>query len=338
WKEKGIIRDSTSEYGSPVVLVRNDTSETTPKRLCIDYRALNKKIREENYPMKHMDDVIDAIMSSNPEFFNVMDIKTAFLTVKIRVGDEYVTAFVTQDGQYEFLRMPFGLNIAPRVMQRNMDKGYGKIPKTTTYIDDLCQGASSAKESLDLLERALEATEQCGLKISLKKCQLVQRNISFLGNIVNKDGKTPDPKRTAAIDKFVNFNDVKAVKRIFAFGAHYRKYLKDYAKFMKPVNDLMRKNVPFDFNEKCKKIIEQVKEKLKNPPILAHFKRDRETEVHVDASLSGFGGVLIQRDEYKNERVIEYASRRLADSELNLHSNDLECGVVHSLIIGQLPI
>ncbi|RWS21244.1 hypothetical protein B4U80_09163 [Leptotrombidium deliense] len=71
---------------------------------------------------------------------------------------------------------------------------------------------------------------------------------------------------------------------------------------------------------------------VKNPPVLAHFKRGRETEVHVDASLSGFGGVLIQRDEENKERVIEFASRRVSETEMNLHSNDLECSAAHWLI------
>ncbi|RWS19247.1 hypothetical protein B4U80_01022, partial [Leptotrombidium deliense] len=100
-KAKGIIQDSNSEYGSPVVLVKNEGNESTPKRLCIDYRELNKKIRDDNYPMKHMDDVIEGVMSTDPVLFSAMDIKMAFLTMKIRAGDEHITAFVTQDGQFE---------------------------------------------------------------------------------------------------------------------------------------------------------------------------------------------------------------------------------------------
>ncbi|RWS21617.1 uncharacterized protein B4U80_11812, partial [Leptotrombidium deliense] len=66
WKSKGVIRESHSEYGSPVVLVKRESSETTPRRLCIDYRAVNQEIKNENYPMKHMDDVIETVMSTDP--------------------------------------------------------------------------------------------------------------------------------------------------------------------------------------------------------------------------------------------------------------------------------
>ncbi|RWS23073.1 blastopia polyprotein-like protein, partial [Leptotrombidium deliense] len=332
WKSKGVIRDSHSEYGSPVVLVKRESSETTPRRLCIDYRAVNQKIKDENYPMKHMDDVIETVMSTDPVIFNVMDIRTAFLTMKIREGDQHITAFVTQDGQFEFERMPFGLNIAPRNMQRSMDKTYGKIQATSTYIDDVFQGSKSVSGAIQLLSEALEATKNCGLKMSLKKCQLVQSEVSFLGYLINNEGKIPDPKRTVAVDRFQKFDDVKSVKRFTAFGSHYRKFFKNFSQVINPLNKLLKKDIPFQFNEECKQSVEKVKQMVKNPPVLAHFKRGRETEVHVDASLSGFGGVLIQRDEEKKERVIEFASRRVSESERNLHSNDLECSAAHWLI------
>ncbi|RWS24616.1 pol polyprotein-like protein [Leptotrombidium deliense] len=338
WKAKGIARDSTSEYASPVVLVRRDSSESTPTRLCIDYRKINEKICCENYPMQNIDDILDSLMEDEPQYFNVMDIKTAFLTIKMRAGDEKYTSFVTQDAQFELNRMPFGLNIAPRIMQRAVDTTYRPIKHTKTYIDDVCQGEKTVSGCLDLLEQALIKTEERGLKMSLKKCQLVRKSISYLGYVLDGNGKIPDPQRTAAIDKFTDFSDKKQVKRFLAFGSHYRKFMQNYSAIVKPINDLLKKDVVFNWTEKCQKGVEQVKQMLKNPPILAHFRHGRITEIHADASLSGFGGVLIQLDENNKERVIEYASRRVSDSELNLHSNDLECCNVHWLITHRFRI
>ncbi|RWS20467.1 hypothetical protein B4U80_00306, partial [Leptotrombidium deliense] len=338
WKKKEVARDSVSEYASPVVLVRRESSETTPTRLCIDYRKVNEKICNENYPMQNMDDVIDTLMSNNPVYFNTMDIKTAFLTLKIKPGDEHITSFVTQDGQYEFTRMPFGMNKAPRCMQRVMDHTYRKIPNTTTYIDDVCQGAKTVSECLDLLDQAWTETENRGLKMSLTKCQLVRKSISYLGYVLDAEGKKPDPNRTAAIDRFKDFKDVKQAKRFYAFGAHYRKFMPNFSKVGKPIVDLFKKDRKFNWDENCERSANEIKAMLKNPPILSHFKSGRRTEIHADASLSGFGGVLIQLDETNKERVIEYASRRVDDSEKNLHSNDLECSNVHWLITKKFRI
>jgi len=60
WLRLGIITPSNSEYASPVVIVRKKDGSS---RICIDYRALNKKIVRDKYPMPLIDDKIDALVN-----------------------------------------------------------------------------------------------------------------------------------------------------------------------------------------------------------------------------------------------------------------------------------
>ena len=54
--EHGIIEHSSSDWASPLVIVRKKDSSL---RLCVDYRRLNSHSKADAYPMPRVDDLID---------------------------------------------------------------------------------------------------------------------------------------------------------------------------------------------------------------------------------------------------------------------------------------
>lgn len=101
--QKRIIQPSESEYAAPTIVVDQPHHPTTPRRMVHDYRKLNAKSVNPSYPMPIMQDVIDNIMRDQSKYFNIMNVKTAFLTVRVKQDDIHKTAFVTRDGKYEYL-------------------------------------------------------------------------------------------------------------------------------------------------------------------------------------------------------------------------------------------
>nr|XP_041632327.1 uncharacterized protein LOC121502695 [Drosophila kikkawai] len=78
WLSEKIIQPSTSEYASPVVLVSKKNGK---KRLCCDYRKLNEKIIRDNFPMAHMETVLDKLQGS--KIFTTLDLTNGFFHVPI---------------------------------------------------------------------------------------------------------------------------------------------------------------------------------------------------------------------------------------------------------------
>ena len=110
---KGLIRESLSPYAAPITLAdKKDGS----KRLCVDYRRLNKKTVADKTPMPLIADVIDRLQGST--IFSKLDFASGYWQIPVRSEDIAKTAFVTNDGHFEWLVLPFGLKNSPSTFHR----------------------------------------------------------------------------------------------------------------------------------------------------------------------------------------------------------------------------
>jgi Reverse transcriptase (RNA-dependent DNA polymerase) len=105
---KGFIRSSLSPVASPVLMVRKPNGGI---RVCIDYRALNEITIKNRYPIPRISETLDRL--SKAKIFSKFDIIHAFNRIRMKEAHEWLTAFNTRYGQFEYLVMPFGLCNAP---------------------------------------------------------------------------------------------------------------------------------------------------------------------------------------------------------------------------------
>ncbi|GFY03957.1 retrovirus-related Pol polyprotein from transposon opus [Trichonephila clavipes] len=110
--QEGIIRPIQSPYASPVVLTRknNGLPPDSPEayRFAIDYRKLNVITKYPRYPLPVIDDLITNIPHAG--IMSTLDLKLCYFQLAISPKDIEKTAFVTRNGTFAFLRMPFGLS------------------------------------------------------------------------------------------------------------------------------------------------------------------------------------------------------------------------------------
>lgn len=132
--KQDIIEPSESPWSSPIVLIRKKNGTM---RLCIDYRKVNDVTKKDSFPVSRIDDKLDAL--SGAEWFNVLDLQSGYFQVICDKNDREKTAFVTENGLYQFKIMPMGLCSAPSTFERLMNKVLKGLSWKTclVYLNDI---------------------------------------------------------------------------------------------------------------------------------------------------------------------------------------------------------
>lgn len=115
--EADIIERSNSEWSFPIILIpKSDGS----KRVCVDFRQLNKVTIPEYWPVPHIQDILDRLWCSG--WFTTLDLASGYWQVVIAPESRPKTAFTNTRGRFQFKRLPFGLKNAPTAFIRIMTK------------------------------------------------------------------------------------------------------------------------------------------------------------------------------------------------------------------------
>lgn len=318
-----IIRESISEYASPIILVKKKNGGT---RLCVDYRLLNSITIKERYPMPVIEDEIARL--SGQAWFVTLDLMSGYYQVPISEESKHLTAFVTPDGQYEYNRMPFGLANAPAVFQRMMNHvlGPARFNKATVYIDDLLIFGRTPTECLERLEEVLVLLQNANLKLNLPKCSFLQHKINYLGLEISSAGIRPGEEKIQSVVDFPRPENVHGARQFLGLVSYFRKFIQGFAQLAHPITKLLKKNTVWEWTKDQEDSFKTLKAKLIERPVLVIYNPMAETELHTDASRIGVGGILLQRPQGSEGSFhpVAYYSRQTTPEEKNFHSYELE--------------
>lgn len=174
--ELGVIRESESPYASPVVIVLKGNGTN---RICIDYRKLNKITIFDPAPMVTVEDLLSKL--SQDQCFSKIDLSKGYWQIPVATQDIPKTAFVTPDGTYEFLKMPFGMVNAAATLMRAMRKLLVGMNNIDNYIDDILVHTVYWSEHINVLEYLFQRMARVTLAARPTKTLLGGSSIDFLG-------------------------------------------------------------------------------------------------------------------------------------------------------------
>lgn len=323
WIQNKIVEPSVSEYASPVVLTKKKDGAY---RMCIDYRKINKIIMKDRFPLPLIEDQIDKLQGY--KMFSTIDLKNGFFHVNVSEESRKYTSFVTHDGQFQFLKVPFGLCNSPSVFQRFVNYIFRDLHNQNVallYMDDIIIPAVDEIEALTRLELVLNKCKAYGLEINKKKCQFLKDKVEYLGHEIIEGKILPSSSKTKAVMHYPEPRTLKQIQSFLGLTGYFRKFIVDYAILAKPLSDLLKKNTHFTFGNKERDSFIKLKQMLAQKPVLMIYNPEAETQLHTDASQDGYGAILMQKSKQDNGyHPIHYMSRKTTDAERKYTSYELE--------------
>lgn len=310
-EKDSIIKPSCSDYATEIVLTRRSNG---PWRLCIDFRLLNKHTKIDKYPLPRISTLLQSIRDS--EVFCALDLRAGYWNIRLDPESTKYTAFRTPNGLYEFVVMPFGLVNAPATFQRVMDFIFQDLydQGLAVYLDDILIHGKSVDHVFRLLEVVLQRLRNFGLRLNLSKSKFFQKMLLYLGHIVSEGSIRPNPKKVEALHNLRPAKDAPEVRKIMGAFGYFRQYIPSFADYSHFLTDLLKKNVPFEWNENHQFALEFCAHQL-STAVLALPLSDDEFVLETDASNYAIGAILSVR---RNNQLIpvEFASATLKGAEL----------------------
>jgi len=217
--------------------------------------------------------------------------------------------------------MPFGLTNAPSTFMRLMNyvlrEYLGKY--VVVYFDDILIYSKTLLEHVEHVRSVLTTLRNEELYANLNKCCFCMEKVNFLGFIVGKNGVEVDIEKVKAIRDWPTPTNASEVRSFHGLASFYRRFIKDFSTIAAPLNDLVKKNVVFQWGEMQDKAFNELKEKLTNAPLLVLPNFEKTFEIECDASGLGIGAVLMQ-----DGRPLMYFSEKLNGAALNYPTYDKE--------------
>ena len=159
--DKGFIRVSNSPAAAPVLFVKKPSGGL---RFCVDYRNLNRLTKKDRYPLPLIYETLRNI--GKAKWFTKLDVIVAFHKIRINQGDEWMTAFRTRYGLFEWMVTPFGLANAPSTFQKYINWALRDYLDEfcSAYVDDiLIYSSGSRKEHREHVRKVLLRMREAGL-------------------------------------------------------------------------------------------------------------------------------------------------------------------------------
>jgi hypothetical protein len=250
----GILEVSQSPYGAPVLFVPKPNGRGL--RLCVDYRALNSITVKNRCTILRIDDLLDAVAGS--EYFTSLDLTSGYHQILISEEDRPKTAFRTPFGHFQFKVLIEGLTNAPATFQTVINSiFYPYIRKfVVVYIDDILIFSKIEAEHQAHVRLVLEMLKREKFYVCKAKSSFAQKEIKYLGHIVDKQGIRPDPKKVEAVQTWPVPKNVHDVHSFLGLVNYFCKFIDHYSEIAVPLTNLTRKANVWDWTGRCQDAFE----------------------------------------------------------------------------------
>jgi hypothetical protein len=253
--DMGHIRPSSIPFASSVVLVKKKDGTM---RMCINYKALNKKTIKNRYPIQWINELLDELHGAI--YFTKIDLCSGYHQIKMREKDISKIAFQCHYGHYEFLVVPFGLTNVLATFQSCMNHLFKKRMRKflLVFFDDLLIYSKTWEEHLHHVEHILAIMEEQYLYAKESKYEFGMIEVLYLGHIIGLKGVHVHQEKIQAILDWTTPRTLTELKGFLGICCYYKRFVKVFSQLCAPLNDLTKKGA-FKWSPEAQSTFEKMK-------------------------------------------------------------------------------
>jgi len=332
WERDGVIRRSSSQWSSPLHMVKKKDGSWRP---CGDFRRLNLATSNDKYPVPNLADFSHQLEGCC--IFSTLDLRNGYLQIPLEASSVPKTAVITPFGLFEFLRMPFGLKNAGMTFQRHMDQVFNGLGFVFVYIDDILVASRSRAEHVQHLQEVFQRLHTAGLALNIKKCVFARSTVEFLGHEVAASGIRPLAAKVEALRQHPRPSTVKELQQFLGLLNFYRKFVPSAALMLAPLTESLKGSpsgaTSLSWTAAMDSAFRTAKGCLSNIAELSHPIPGAELALVADASSSHVGAALHQRGSHLLPwRPLGFFSRKLDSAQRSYSAFDRELLAAFSAI------
>jgi hypothetical protein len=228
-------------------------------RMCIDYTSFNKACPKDPYPLPRIDQIVDS--TSGCDLLSFLDAYSGFYQIQMSREDRKHTTFVTVDGLYCYVVMPYGPKNALPTFVRATSKTFGDLmrDRVEVYVDDIVvktKRGSTLVEDLTLVFDKLRATHR---KLNPDKCVFGVSTGKLLGFLVSHWGIEESLEKIKAIEAMRPPARIKDVQKLTGSLDALSRFISRLAERALPFFRLLRKSGPFSWTKEAKRAFQELK-------------------------------------------------------------------------------
>ena len=285
-------------------------------RVCVDFRDLNKASPKDNFPLPHIDVLVDNAARSST--YSFMDGFSGYNQIKMAEEDKEKTTFVTPWGTFCYKVMPFGLKNAGATYQRAMVTLFHDMihKEIEVYVDDMVSKSTNEEDHVQILRKLFDRLRKYQLKLNPAKCSFGVKSGKLLGFVISNKGIEVDPDKVKAIQAMTAPKTEKEVRGFLGRLNYIARFISQLTATCEPIFRLLRKKNPGTWDKDCQEAFDKIKQYLQNPPLLVPPVPGRPLILYLTVTEEAMGCVLGQHDESgRKEQAIYYLSKKFTDCE-----------------------
>jgi len=113
------------------------------------------------------------------------------------------------------------------------------------FMDDILVYSKTWEEHMNLLQQVFEILKQHQFFIKLSKCTFAQEEVEYLGHCISSNGVSTEKSKISAVEQWPVPTCVKELRGFLGLTGYYRKFIRYYGLISQPLNELLKKNVPY---------------------------------------------------------------------------------------------